>query len=286
MHVREAPLSATPTTPTNQRLTPLLFVGLMLGLLLAELDQTMFSTALPTIVGELGGVDRMLWVTTAYVLAGTVVMPVYGKLGDLLGRKPLFIAALSIFVAGCLLGGLAPDMTWLIVARAVQGLGGGGLLILIQAIIADLVPARERAASMTIVGAVFALSAMLGPVLGGWLTDGLGWRWAFWINLPLGAAAIASGAAFLPSARGRVRPVRIDVPGIAAMTVAVTAIVWWRRGAVSPTPGGRPSSSRSAPLPYWPVRSSSPLNARPPTRLSRWRCFGIGPSQRRRSPVW
>ena len=225
MSVREAPLRATPTTPTNQRLTPLLFVGLMLGLLLAELDQTMFSTALPTIVGELGGVDRMVWVTTAYVLAGTVVMPVYGKLGDLLGRKPLFIAALSVFVAGCLLGGLAPDMTWLIVARAVQGLGGGGLLILIQAIIADVAPARERAASMTVVGAVFALSAMLGPVLGGWLTEGLGWRWAFWINLPLGAAANASGAAFLPSVPKRVRPVKIDIAGIIAMTVAVTAIV-------------------------------------------------------------
>jgi MFS family permease len=102
MSVREAPLRADPTTSTNQRLTPLLFVGLMLGLLLAELDQTMFSAALPTIVGELGGVDRMLWVTTAYVLAGTVVMPVYGKLGDLLGRKPLFIAAMSVFVPdGC-----------------------------------------------------------------------------------------------------------------------------------------------------------------------------------------
>ena len=219
MSVREAPLRAaptSPTTPTNQRLTPLLFVGLMLGLLLAELDQTAFA-ALPTIVGELGGVDRMLWVTTAYVLAGTVVMPVYGKLGDLLGRKPLFIAALSVFVAGCVLGGLGPDMTWLIVARAVQGLGGGGLLILIQAIIADVVPAQERAAAMSV--GVFALSAMLGPVLGGWLTDGLGWRWAFWI-IPLGAAAIASGAAFLPSAPGRVRPV-IDVAGIVAMTAAV-----------------------------------------------------------------
>ena len=175
--------SDEPHNADEPTVDPLLFVGLMLGLLLAELDQTMFSAALPTIVGELGGVDRMLWVTTAYVLAGTVVMPVYGKLGDLLGRKPLFIAALSVFVAGCMLGGLAPDMTWLIVARAVQGLGGGGLLILIQAIIADVVPARERAASMSVVGAVFALSAMLGPVLGGWLTDGLGWRWAFWINL-------------------------------------------------------------------------------------------------------
>src|SRR4029450_6716821 len=174
MSVRQAPLRAAPTTPRNRRLPPLRFVGLMLGLLLAELDQTMFSTALPTIVGELGGVDRMLWVTTAYVLAGTVVMPVYGKLGDLLGRKPLFIAAMPLFVAGCVLGGMAPDMTWLIVARTVQGLGGGGLLILIQAIIADVVPARERAASMSVVGAVFALAAMLAPVLGGWLTEGLG----------------------------------------------------------------------------------------------------------------
>ena len=152
-------------------------------------------------------------------------MPLYGKLGDLLGRKQLFIAALSIFVAGSVLGGLAPDMTWLIVARAVQGLGGGGLLILIQAIIADIVPARERAASMSIVGAVFALSAMLGPVLGGWLTDGIGWRWAFWINVPLGAAAIASGAVLLPSVPRRAGPVRIDVAGIVAMTVAVTAVV-------------------------------------------------------------
>lgn len=203
----------------------LLFAGLMVGLLVSELEQTVFATALPTIVGDLDGAGHMLWVTTSYVLAATIVMPVYGKLGDLAGRKPLFIMALALFVAGSLIGGLSQQMSVLIVGRAVQGLGGGGLLVLTQAIVADIVPARRRAPYMSVIGAVFAVSAAAGPLLGGWFADGIGWRWVFWINIPLGGVAIALAIGFLhlpASGRG---VVRIDVRGLAAMTIAVTALV-------------------------------------------------------------
>jgi len=122
----------------------LVFAGLMVTMLLASLDQMIFSTALPTIVGELHGVNHMLWVTTTYILASTIMLPIYGKLGDLVGRKGLFIGAIALFIVGSIIGGLAPDMSWLIGGRAVQGLGGGGLMILAQAIIADVIPARER----------------------------------------------------------------------------------------------------------------------------------------------
>jgi EmrB/QacA subfamily drug resistance transporter len=197
----------------------------MVGLLLSELDQTIFATALPTIVGDLRGIDDMLWITTAYAVAGTVVMPVYGKLGDLLGRRTLFLVALSVFVLGSVIGGLAPGMSWLIVGRAVQGLGGGGLLILVQAIVADVVPARERAPYMSVIGAVFALSAVLGPFLGGWFADGIGWRWALWVNVPLGLVAITLAAALLPVPPRREQRVRIDVWGFTTLAVAVTAVV-------------------------------------------------------------
>jgi EmrB/QacA subfamily drug resistance transporter len=221
------PLSgARPATdPTDKRRLRLLFVGLMVGLLLSELDQTVFATALPTIVGELHGIDHMLWVTTAYAVAGTVMMPVYGKLGDLLGRKRLFLFALSIFVVGSVIGALAPGMGWLIAGRAVQGLGGGGLLILIQAIVADIIPARERAPYMSVIGAVFALSAVLGPFLGGWFAEGIGWRWALWINLPLGGVAIALAATLLHVPAGQMQRVRVDVWGFTTLATAVTAVV-------------------------------------------------------------
>ncbi|MCW2810556.1 MAG: drug resistance efflux protein [Friedmanniella sp.] len=210
--------------PARARLV-LVFAGLMAGLLLSELDQTVFATALPTVVGELDGVDQMLWVTTAYVLAATVTLPVYGTLSDRVDRRTLVVVGLVIFVAGSVLGGLAPDMGWLVAARAVQGLGGGGLLVLVQAIVADLVPARERARYLGVVGVVFAVAALAGPPLGGWLAEGPGWRWAFWLNLPLGGAAVVTTALLLRlPARPRVR-VRVDVAGIAALTVAVTAVV-------------------------------------------------------------
>lgn len=203
----------------------LVFAGLMVTMLLASLDQTIFSTALPTIVGELDGVDHMLWVTTAYILASTIMLPVYGKLGDLIGRKGLFIGAIALFIAGSVIGGLAQDMTWLIIGRSVQGLGGGGLMILSQAIIADVVPARERGRYMGIMGGVFALSSVAGPLLGGWFTEGIGWRYAFWMNIPLGILAIISAMFFLRLPETSQKKPRLDVAGMALLAIASTCLV-------------------------------------------------------------
>ncbi|TDQ52977.1 MDR family MFS transporter [Actinorugispora endophytica] len=202
----------------------LIFVALMLAMLLASLSQTVLSAALPTMVGELNGVDQMLWVMTAFILASTITMPVYGKLGDLIGRKGLFLAAIGLFTAGSVLGGLAPDMNWLIVARVVQGLGGGGLMILSQAIIADVIPARERGRYMGIMGGVFAVSSVAGPLLGGWFTEGIGWRWAFWINIPLGVLAFLAVLFLLRLPKGVSRP-RLDIAGMALMAVATTSLI-------------------------------------------------------------
>ncbi|MFE6968887.1 MDR family MFS transporter [Isoptericola sp. NPDC057653] len=216
--------TAAETPPRGTRRIGAVFAGLLVAMLLASLDQTILATALPTIVGELDGVNHMLWVTTAYLVAATIMMPIYGKVGDVLGRKAIFIGALSIFVVGSLVGALAPDMTWLIVGRGIQGIGGGGLMILSQAIIADVAPVRERSKYMGAMGAVFGISSVIGPLLGGWFTDGIGWRWAFWINIPLGIAAIVCAAVFLKLPRHHVK-VRLDVWGILTMAVAVTSIV-------------------------------------------------------------
>lgn len=218
------PAATTASSQTDKSRILLIFAGLLAAMLLSSLDQTIFSTALPTVVGELNGVNHMLWVTTAYLVAATIMMPVYGKLGDLIGRKGLFIGALSIFVIGSVIGGLAQDMTWLITGRAVQGLGGGGLIILSQAIIADIVPVRERSKYMGVMGAVFGISSIAGPLLGGWFTESTGWRWAFWINIPLGVVAIILAAVFLKLPRHR-NSVKFDVWGTLTMAVAVTAII-------------------------------------------------------------
>lgn len=211
--------------PTDRRGILLVFVGLMTAMLLSALDQTIFSTALPTIVGELDGVDHMLWVTTAYILAATIMMPVYGKLGDLIGRKPLFIIAISLFILGSVVGGLSQGMTELIIGRGIQGLGGGGLMILSQAIIADIVPARERGRYMGVMGGVFALASVVGPLLGGWFTESISWRWCMWINIPLGAIAILSAILFLhPNGERRERP-RLDIAGMMLIAIASAALV-------------------------------------------------------------
>ncbi|MDO8381685.1 MAG: MDR family MFS transporter [Microbacterium sp.] len=217
-------IPAPAAAPTDKRRILLVFAGLLVAMLLSSLDQTIFSTALPTIVGELDGVDHMLWVTTVYLLAATIMMPIYGKLGDLIGRKGLFLGALGLFLVGSVVGGLAPDMAWLIAGRGIQGLGGGGLMILSQAIIADVVPVRERSKYMGVMGAVFGLSSVAGPLLGGWFTEGIGWRWAFWINIPLALLAIAFAAFFLKLPRHRVK-VRFDVWGVVTMAIAVTSII-------------------------------------------------------------
>lgn len=222
-------MTATDTVPretgVNRRLG-LFFASLMVTMLLAALNQTVLSTALPTIVGDLHGVDQMTWVITSYILASTIVMPVYGRIGDLLGRRPVLLAAISLFIVGSVVGALAGDIGWLIAGRAIQGLGGGGLIILSQAAIADVVPARERGRYMGIMGAVFAVASVAGPLLGGWFTEGPGWRWAFWINLPLGAVAAVAIIAFLRIPRpDRTDRPTIDYLGAMLIAVATTAIV-------------------------------------------------------------
>ncbi|KRF33818.1 MFS transporter [Yonghaparkia sp. Soil809] len=204
----------------------LLFATLMIVMLLASLSQMVLSSALPTLVGELDGVEHLSWVITAYLLASTVTMPIYGKVSDLVGRKPMLIAAVVLFVVGSVLGGLATDMTALITARAVQGLGGGGLMVLSQAAIADVVPARERGKYMGILGGVFALSSVAGPLLGGWFTEGPGWRWTFWMNVPLGLLAIVAILVLMriPRPELTARP-RIDALGMALLAAATTGAV-------------------------------------------------------------
>lgn len=212
--------------PTSDRRSILLvFAGLILTMLLASLDQTIFSTALPTIVGELHGVNLMLWVITIYILASTIMLPIYGKLGDLLGRKGQFIGAISVFILGSIVGGFAQDMTWLIIGRGIQGLGGGGLMLLSQAIIADVVPARDRGRYMGIMGGVFAVSSVAGPLLGGWFTDGIGWRWGLWMNIPLGLLAIVSAVFFLRLPAHPKVKARVDVAGMALLGIASTLLV-------------------------------------------------------------
>jgi EmrB/QacA subfamily drug resistance transporter len=166
------------------------FGALMLGMFLAALDQTIVSTALPTIVGDLGGLEHLSWVVTAYLLASTASTPLYGKLGDMYGRKPVFLAAILIFLAGSMLSGLSQSMGELIAFRAVQGIGAGGLMVGAQAIIADIVPPRERGRYMGLIGSVFAIASVAGPLLGGFLVETISWRWVFYVNMPIGVIAV------------------------------------------------------------------------------------------------
>jgi len=200
------------------------FVALMLGMFLAALDQTIVSTALPTIVGDLGGLNHLSWVVTSYLLASTISTPLYGKFGDMAGRKPVFLAAILIFLAGSMLAGLSQSMGELIGFRAVQGLGAGGLMVGAQAIIADIVPPRERGRYMGLIGSVFAVASVAGPLLGGFIVDNLSWRWVFYVNMPVGAVAVAIVGTRLhlhtPHARHR-----IDFLGAGLLSGGVGALI-------------------------------------------------------------
>jgi EmrB/QacA subfamily drug resistance transporter len=211
-------------TSLPRRRVLLIFSGLMLGMLLAAIDQTIVATALPTIVGDLGGLDHLSWVITAYLLAETVSTPLYGKLGDLFGRKRLFQVAILLFILGSILSGLSNTMAQLVAFRAVQGLGAGGLIVLAQAIIADVVSPRERGRYQGYFGAVFGAASIVGPLVGGFITDHASWRWAFYVNVPLGIAALVVTSITLPSTV-RARMVRIDWLGIALLTGAITSFV-------------------------------------------------------------
>jgi EmrB/QacA subfamily drug resistance transporter len=202
----------------------LVFAGLLLVMFLAALDQTIVATALPTIVGDLGGLSHISWVVTAYLLAQTVVTPLYGKLGDLYGRKIVLQSALVVFLIGSALCGLSTSLDELIAFRALQGLGGGGLMVSAQATIGDVVPPRERGRYTGLFGAVFGLASVAGPLLGGFLTSDLSWRWIFYVNLPLGVAALFVLAATLPAASERVHHT-IDYLGIVLLGAGLSAIV-------------------------------------------------------------
>ncbi|KPI13575.1 drug resistance transporter, EmrB/QacA subfamily [Actinobacteria bacterium OK074] len=220
-----APDAGAPqVTEKPQRSVRVVVLALMIAMMLAMLDNMIVGTAMPTIVGELGGLDHLSWVVTAYTLATAASTPIWGKLGDLYGRKGAFLTSIVIFLLGSALSGMAQDMGQLIGFRAVQGLGAGGLMVGVMAIIGDLVPPRERGKYQGMMAGVMAIAMILGPLVGGTLTDHLGWRWAFYINLPLGAVALAliTVVLHLPKKRSTAR---IDYLGAALLTVGITAIV-------------------------------------------------------------
>ncbi len=217
--------AAEPLLLTQKRIW-IIFSALIAGMLLSSLDQTIVSTAMPTIVGKLGGVEHQAWITTAYLLATTIVMPIYGKFGDILGRRNLFLIAIGLFTLASVGCALATDFWGFVIFRAVQGLGGGGLMILSQAIIADIVPAKERGKYMGPLGAIFGLSAVAGPLLGGFFVDHLTWEWAFYINIPIGIAAftIAWFTLTLPNKKAEKR---IDILGVLLLSAATTCLIFF-----------------------------------------------------------
>jgi len=218
------PRIVQPNAPLSHQRVLVVFSGLMLAMLLAALDSTIVATALPTIVGELGGLERLSWVVTAYLLAQTIVTPLYGKLGDLYGRKVVLQSAIVVFLIGSVLCGMAGSMIQLIVFRAIQGLGGGGLMVTTQAAIGDIVSARERGRYQGIFGAVFGLASIAGPLLGGFFTTELSWRWIFYVNLPLGGIALGVIAVTLPARPERVRHA-IDYAGAGLLAAGLASLV-------------------------------------------------------------
>jgi EmrB/QacA subfamily drug resistance transporter len=190
-----------------------IFVAVLLGMLLAALDQTIVATALPTVVADLGGAGHQAWVVTSYLLASTIVTAVVGKLGDLFGRKVVFQAAILFFLAGSVLCGLAGSMSMLVAARALQGIGGGAIMVTAMAVIGEVIPLRDRGRYQGALGAVFGVTTVIGPLLGGFFTDHLSWRWAFWINVPVAIVVLIVGALAIPALAKSTKP-RIDYLGI------------------------------------------------------------------------
>jgi EmrB/QacA subfamily drug resistance transporter len=217
---------AAPARPQEltRRAINLIFVTILLGILVSALDQTVVSTALPTIVGDLGGAGHVSWVATSYILTDTIATVLAGKLGDLFGRKWVFQVSMVIFIVGSALSGLAGSMTTLIAWRALQGIGAGGLTVTATALIGDVIPLRQRGKYQGALGAVFGVTTVIGPLLGGVFTDDLSWRWVFYINVPIGVLVIALAAWTIPSIRAAGRPV-IDYLGVAFVAVGAGGLV-------------------------------------------------------------
>src|SRR5262245_12157316 len=211
-------------SPQPAQRVRLIFGALLLVLLLASLDQTIVAPALPTIVGDLGGLEHLSWVVTAYLLASTISGPLYGKLGDLYGRKLMLQTAIVLFLVGSVLCGLSQTMGQLILFRALQGLGGGGLIVTTMAVVGDIIPPRDRGRYQGFFGAVFGVSTVIGPLLGGFFVDNLSWRWIFYVNVPIGLVALVVIAAAFHAPAVR-RQHAIDYLGAALLAGALSALV-------------------------------------------------------------
>jgi EmrB/QacA subfamily drug resistance transporter len=269
-----------PVAGLTHRQILVVFSGLMAGMLLAALDQTIVSTALPTIVGDLGGLDHLSWVVTAYLLTTTASTPLYGKLSDIYGRRLMFQSAIVIFVVGSVLCGLSQDMLQLIVFRGIQGVGAGGLMAMAFAIIGDIVSPRERGRYTGYLGAVFAVASVAGPLLGGFFVDNLTWRWVFYVNVPIGIAAlvITSSVLRLPFAR---QDHEIDFVGAGLLVAGVSTLLLGLVWGGSEYPWGSPvivgllvgSVVLTAVFLWWEIRTPEPIL---PLRLFRGRVFSGG----------
>ncbi|WP_374156910.1 MDR family MFS transporter [Mycobacterium sp. G7A2] len=201
----------------------LIFVAVLLGMLLAALDQTIVATALPTVVADLGGAGHQAWVVTSYLLASTIVTAVVGKLGDLFGRKAVFTVAVLFFLGGSVLCGISSSMTMLVASRALQGIGGGAIMVTAMALIGEVIPLRDRGRYQGALGAVFGVTTVIGPLLGGYFTDHLSWRWAFWINIPVALVVLAVATVAIPALGQRTRPA-IDYAGIATIGLGASGL--------------------------------------------------------------